>query len=43
MWIAESKNTVVNAIKEEAIIEVPEIIKRKKNSKESVYFLCLTR
>lgn len=34
MWIAESKNTVVNAIKEESIIEVPEIIKRKKNSKE---------
>ena len=34
MWIAESKNTVVNAIKEESIIEVSEIIKRKKNSKE---------
>ena len=35
-WIAESKKTVVNAIKEESILEIPipEIRKRRKGSKE---------
>ena len=35
MWITESRKTVVNAIKgEEPILEMPEIIKRRKSSKE---------
>ena len=29
MWIAESKKTVVNAIKEESVLELPEIVLRK--------------
>lgn len=29
MWIAESRKTVVNVIKEESMIEIPEILKRK--------------
>ena len=33
-WISESKKTVVNAIKEEAILEIPERLKRK-NTKET--------
>lgn len=34
MWIAESRKTLVNVIKEETILEMPEIIKRKMNIKE---------
>ena len=34
-WIAESRKTVVNAIKEEAILEMPEILKRKVVKEEN--------
>lgn len=33
-WFAESKKTVVNAIKEESILELPEIVLRKRTSKD---------
>ena len=33
-WFAESKKTVVNAIKEESVLELPEIVLRKRNFKD---------
>ena len=34
IWISESKKTVVHVIKEESMLEIPEIIKRKKIEKK---------